>query len=60
LAAKIKDALGVDARLIPEGRGIFDVAVDGKLLYSKFETGTFPDNDQLVDLLQSDRGEQSN
>jgi selT/selW/selH-like putative selenoprotein len=60
LAAKIKDALGVEARLIAEGRGIFDVAVDGKLLYSKFETGTFPDNNQLVDLLQSNRGEQRN
>jgi selT/selW/selH-like putative selenoprotein len=48
LAAKIQEVLGVDAELIPQGRGIFDVAVDGKLVYSKFETGTFPDNDQLV------------
>ena len=60
MAAKIKEALGVEPRLIPEGRGIFDVAVDGNLVYSKFETGTFPDDDQLVSLLLSDRGEQGN
>jgi selT/selW/selH-like putative selenoprotein len=59
LAAKIKEALAVEPVLIPEGRGIFDVLVDGNLVYSKFETGTFPDNDQLVSLLLSDHGEKS-
>ena len=51
MAVKIKESLGVEPRLIPAGRGIFDVEVDGKLIYSKFETGTFPDNDELVGLL---------
>ena len=60
MAAKIKESLGVEPRLIPEGRGIFDVVVDGNLVYSKFETGTFPDNDQLVGLLLSDHGGQRN
>jgi selT/selW/selH-like putative selenoprotein len=58
LAAKIRESLGIEPRLIPEGRGIFDVVVDGKLVYSKFETGTFPENDQLVDLLLLDYGGQ--
>jgi selT/selW/selH-like putative selenoprotein len=53
LAAKIKAALGVEPELIPQGRGIFDVAVDGSLVYSKFETGTFPDNDALIGELLS-------
>ena len=53
MAAKISDSLGVDVTLIPKGRGIFDVLADGALVYSKFETGTFPDNDQLVAVLQS-------
>ena len=57
MAAKIKVALGVEPRLIPEGRGIFDVVVDGNLVYSKYETGTFPDDDQLVSLLLSDHME---
>ena len=60
MAAKIKESLGVEAELIPQGRGIFDVAVNGDLVYSKFETGTFPDNDQLVALLLSEYGGMKN
>ena len=60
MAAKIKESLGVEPGLIPEGRGIFDVVVDGKLMYSKYETGTFPDNDQLVGLLLSNHGGKRN
>jgi selT/selW/selH-like putative selenoprotein len=58
LAAKIRQSLGVESRLVAEGRGIFDVVVDGNLVYSKFETGAFPDNDQLVNLLLAGHGEQ--
>jgi selT/selW/selH-like putative selenoprotein len=49
--------MGVEPSLIPKGRGIFDVAVDDEIVYSKYETGTFPDNDQLVNLLLSIHGE---
>ena len=55
MAARIEEALGIEASLIPEGRGVFDVAVDGCLVYSKYETGKFPDNDQLVGLLLSNK-----
>ena len=48
MAAKIKSALGEDASLIGGTGGIFDVNVDGKLVYSKHETGDFPDEDKLV------------
>jgi selT/selW/selH-like putative selenoprotein len=30
------------------GGGIFDVTVDGKRVFSKFETHAFPDEDALV------------
>ena len=53
MAARIFASLGVEPTLIPEGRGIFDVRVDGVLVYSKFESGTFPDEDQLVSELQA-------
>lgn len=56
MAAKIRASLGVEPRLIPEGRGVFDVVVEGNLVYSKFETGTFPDNDRLVSQLLADQG----
>ena len=48
LAARIKSALGVDAQLVKGAGGIFDVRVDGDLVYSKFVTHQFPDEDALV------------
>lgn len=57
MAAKISKSLGVEPQLVPQGRGIFDVTLDGKLVYSKFETGTFPDEDALVEQLVSEYGE---
>lgn len=48
MVAKINDNLGFIATLIPEGRGIFDVKVGEQLVYSKFQTGSFPDEDKLV------------
>ncbi len=48
MAAKIKDALGEESFLIEGAGGIFDVNVDGKLVYSKHETGDFPDEHKLV------------
>lgn len=43
MAAKIKKALGTEPKLIHDGRGIFDVVVEDELVYSKFKTGSFPD-----------------
>lgn len=33
---------------MPEGRGIFDVAVDGELIFSKYRTGCFPDEAEVA------------
>lgn len=52
MAAKIKDTLGEETFIIEGAGGIFDVNVDGKLIYSKHETGEFPDEDALVKELQ--------
>jgi len=53
LAAKIKQALGTEPKLIPEGRGIFDVVVEDELVYSKFKTGSFPDEEQLIRAIEA-------
>ncbi len=53
MAAKIKQTLGIESELIPGGQGIFDVVVDLELVYSKFKTGSFPDEDQLINELVS-------
>lgn len=39
--------------LIEGSGGIFDVRVDGNLVYSKHETGEFPDEDALLAELQA-------
>lgn len=54
MAARFEEAFGVRATLIPEGRGIFDVVVDGELVYSKFETGGFPDERDLVERVKKE------
>ena len=38
-----------DMKLIPSGGGCFELTVNGELLYSKLKTGTFPDEQALVD-----------
>jgi selT/selW/selH-like putative selenoprotein len=44
----LKRAFAVDCELIRGGGGIFDVKVDGQLIYSKFRTGTYPEPAALI------------
>jgi selenoprotein W-related protein len=44
---KFKQEIG-GLRLIPSAGGVFEVIVDGKLIYSKKATGEFPDPDAVV------------
>lgn len=48
----MKDQLGVDAELIEGGSGIFDVEADGTRVYSKHETGRFPEHDEVISALR--------
>ena len=48
----MKDSFGVDAELFAEGNGIFDVVVDGDLVYSKFDTGRFPEDNEVSKLIK--------
>jgi selenoprotein W-related protein len=34
--------------LVPSSGGCFEVTVDGELIYSKLETGQFPDEDAIL------------
>lgn len=51
MAAKIETEKGLTAELIEGGSGIFDVALDGGILFSKDATGRFPDEDEILALL---------
>ena len=37
--------------LVPSHGGRFEVTVDGKLVYSKRESGRFPEDDEVLDQL---------
>lgn len=42
MAAEVKAAKGIDAKLIEGRGGIFQVRQDGNLIYDKAKTGRFP------------------
>lgn len=39
-------------KLIPSRGGCFELTVNGELVYSKLQTGEFPDEEKLVDELE--------
>ena len=55
MAAALEEKLGIDAQLVKGGGGVFDVTVDGDLIYSKHDTGQFPINQEVVQLIQDRR-----
>jgi len=42
----------VEAKLIRGGGGIFDVTVDGDLVFSKFGVGRFPNSGEVVEAVR--------
>lgn len=38
-----------DLKLIPSGGGCFEITVDGEKIYSKLDTGKFPDEQWAVE-----------
>jgi selenoprotein W-related protein len=43
----------IDLKLIPAGGGCFEVSLNGELIYSKLKTGQFPDEQEIVDAVES-------
>jgi selenoprotein W-related protein len=39
--------------LVPAGGGCFELSVDGELVYSKLQTGKFPDEGWVLDAVQA-------
>lgn len=44
-------ANSVEIELVGGGGGIFDVEVDGQLIFSRFESGRFPEPGEISGLL---------
>jgi len=55
LAKKVRSAFGVEPELIAGSGGVFDVRLDGTLIYSKQEEGAFPDEEALVEKVRQRR-----
>jgi selenoprotein W-related protein len=51
VAAELKEAYSATTKLIEGSKGIFDVKVDGRLVYSKHQTQRFPEQGELTRLV---------
>ncbi|MBI5199418.1 MAG: hypothetical protein HZA09_05310 [Nitrospirae bacterium] len=49
----MKKEFGVDVELIEGSNGVFDVTVDGKLIFSKDKLYRFPDEGEITKLIRS-------
>lgn len=56
MAAEIERELGVPVTLVRGARGVFDVVVDGRLVFSKDRAGRFPDPGEVVRLIRQMEG----
>ena len=52
----MKKAFDVDTTLIEGAGGIFDVHVDGTQVWSKFQTGRFPTEDEVLEKIKATVG----
>ncbi len=52
MAAELKKRLKVDSKLTPGSGGVFDVTVDGKVIFSKKSVGRFPETEEILGALE--------
>lgn len=45
--------MSVECEMIKGGGGIFDVKVDGQLIYSKHDTGRFPEHEEILQAINA-------
>jgi len=43
----LEERYGADVELVPGVAGVFEITVDGKLLFSKKQTGRFPTDEEI-------------
>jgi selenoprotein W-related protein len=56
LTGKILEAFKTkigEFKLVPSGGGCFEVTLDGKLIYSKLQTGEFPDEAAVLEKVEA-------
>jgi selenoprotein W-related protein len=53
LADELKNELNVETELVASGGGVFEVTVDGKLIFSKKSLDRFPEDGEVLGLIRS-------
>jgi selenoprotein W-related protein len=56
LAEQLKEKFGVQSELVESSGGVFEVEIDGKLLFSKKRLGRFPDDGEIESLVKGVKG----
>ena len=54
MAAELEKSMHVKSTLIPGAGGIFEVKRDGEPIYTKAETGRFPEAGEVTAILQAE------
>ena len=56
LEAELKSKFpGVETKLISSGGGVYEIILDGELIFSKKTLGRFPDDGEVVTLIKQAR-----
>ena len=48
----MKRELGLESELVRSGGGVFEIEIDGDLIFSKRKSGRFPEDGEIVKLLR--------
>jgi selenoprotein W-related protein len=51
LEEELKNAFGAEVELLPSTGGVFEVTVDGKIIFSKKDLKRFPEEGEIAGLL---------
>ena len=54
MGEELQKRLGAEVDLVAGSNGIFDVSLDGRMIFSKFEQGRFPEPDEIVTLIKGE------
>ncbi len=49
---EIKKEIDAEIELVAGGGGVFDISMDGRMIFSKFEQGRYPQPDEIISLIK--------
>jgi len=52
MGEELQNDLAAEIELVAGSNGIFDVTVDGRVVFSKYEQGRFPQTDEIIRLIR--------